>query len=162
MQCPQCGKNNEIGARYCSTCGFSLASPASPSPSPAAPGATRPVALKIGCIVGLIVFVMTVFLVFGIVGSIFYGIKKSTANQISVEALKKNPAAHEALGEIEKIGWPIGSISVQGSGSGNASFSMSVKGSKAQGKYYATLKKVNGLWILQSSRLQMKDGRSIE
>jgi hypothetical protein len=60
--------------------------------------------------VGIFVLVITLLGVFGIVGSILR-LKKSGANQMAVEALKKNPAAHEALGDIEKIGWPIGSIS---------------------------------------------------
>ncbi len=104
---------------------------------------------------------MIVALVLGIIGFVFYLIKNSEANQIAQEVLRKDPAVYEAIGEVQDIGWPIGSVSTSGGGTGQASFSMSVEGSKGKGKYFATLAKVNGIWRMTSGRMQLPDGRSI-
>jgi hypothetical protein len=107
------------------------------------------------------IFLFILLVIGGIVTFVFYQIKNSEANKIAVAALRESPAAHQALGDIQSVGWPIGSFSVEGGGSGKASMSMSVKGSKAKGKYYASLLRVNGLWNLTSGRLELKDGGSI-
>jgi len=160
MKCPQCGKLNEVEARFCSACGSVLNSFSTSAPI-SRPIPVKSIAFKVGCV--LIGFIFVVLLaVGGLMVSIFYGIKKSESNQIAVAALKQNPEAQAILGNIEKIGWPVGNISVQGGGSGNASFSMSVQGSKTRGKYYATLARTNGIWTLQSSRVQLADGKSYD
>ena len=101
-------------------------------------------------------------IVAGIVGFIFYQIKDSEAGRLTARSVQESPVAREALGEIQHTGWPIGSVSVEGGGSGQASFTMSVKGTKAKGKYFATLQRVNGQWSVTSGRLQIDHGPSID
>lgn len=100
-------------------------------------------------------------LIAGIVGFVFYQIKDSEAGRLTERTLRESPAAREALGEIRDTGWPIGSVSVEGGGSGKASLSMSVEGGKAEGKFYATLIRQDGRWQVVSGRLELEDGRSI-
>ncbi|MFO1462967.1 MAG: cytochrome c oxidase assembly factor Coa1 family protein [bacterium] len=99
--------------------------------------------------------------ILGIVGFVLYQIKDSEAGRLAASSVRQSPTARQALGEIRDTGWPLGSISVEGGGSGTASFSMSVKGSKGRGKYYATLVRENGQWRVVSGRLELEDGRSI-
>jgi hypothetical protein len=98
----------------------------------------------------------------GVVGFVFYKLKDSEPARLAVQSLRQNPTAVQALGEIQKTGWPVGSFSVEGGGSGHASFSISVLGTKAKGKYFVTLLRENNVWRLQSSRLQLADGTSLE
>jgi hypothetical protein len=107
-------------------------------------------------------FVLALLMVAGVLGLVFYKMKDSEPARMAVQSLQKSPAVQESLGEIRKTGWPIGSFSTEGGGSGSASFSMSVEGSKTKGKYYATLARVNGQWRFLSGRLQLADGRSLE
>ncbi|MCC6272245.1 MAG: hypothetical protein IT572_02155 [Deltaproteobacteria bacterium] len=102
-----------------------------------------------------------VLLIAGIVGFVFYQIKDSEAGRLTERTLRESPAAREVLGDVQDTGWPIGSVSVEGGGSGKATLSMSVEGSKAEGKYYATLLRENGRWSVISGRLELDNGRSI-
>jgi hypothetical protein len=88
--------------------------------------------------------------------------KESVANHMAVKHLKENPVAQELLGEIKKIDAPVGKISSQGGGSGRASFSMWVKGAKAEGNYSVSLERQDGIWKVSSSQLQIKGGPSID
>jgi hypothetical protein len=105
-------------------------------------------------------FVMALLGVAALTYVIFYKISKSQPALMSVAVVQNSPEVREAVGEIKKIGWPIGSISVEGGGSGEASFSFKVKGSKGEGKAYTSLKRVNGQWHLESGRFQVKNGPS--
>jgi len=163
MLCPQCGRQNDTFARFCSQCGCSLALPSlSPSYSM---GSTIPSGRSVGVKVGCIVATVLALILLGVAALLFFifsGIKNSEANRLAVEALRQNVVAQQTLGEIQKVGWPLGNISVKGGGWGQASFSMSVKGTKARGKYYATLYRENGIWRITSSRLQIESGPSFD
>lgn len=93
---------------------------------------------------------------------VMFWMKDSEAGRLAVQSLQESSAAREALGEIRETGWPIGSISMEGGGSGNATLSMSVTGSKTSGDYYTTMIRENGRWRLVSARLALDDGRSID
>src|SRR5262249_54574128 len=161
--CSSCGQALDPQARYCPSCGQAQASPAS---APSVGGVT-PAASSRGCWKPLFAMIFGLF-VLGLVffaamfGLVFLKLKNSEPARMAVQSLRQNPAAAQALGEIQRTGWPIGSFSVEGGGSGQASFSISVRGTKARGKYYATLLRENNVWRLQSSRLQLADGTSLE
>ena len=106
-------------------------------------------------------FVLALMGVAALVYVLFYQIKESEPAKMSVAVVKSSPEVQGAVGEIQKTGWPLGSISVEGGGSGQASFSFKVVGSKAEGKAYTSLKRINGQWQLESGRFQVKDGPSI-
>jgi len=101
----------------------------------------------------------------GIVLLAFFGVrhfvKSSDAYNAAVNAIKQSSNAQKALGEIVDIGFPSGSWASESGGSGEATLSMSITGSKAQGEYYATLHRRNGQWLLASGRVELSDGRSI-
>jgi cytochrome oxidase complex assembly protein 1 len=155
---------------YCASCGQPL--PSSSLLCPQCGRAQNPTgSSSTGCrtswvkwlILGFAAFFLFIFMLAGgILGLVFYKMKDSEPARMAVQSLRQSPTAQEALGEIHKTGWPIGSLSTEGGGSGSASFSMSVEGSKAKGKYYASLTRVNGQWRFLSGRLQLADGRSVE
>lgn len=107
-------------------------------------------------------FLLIMLSVGGILFYVFSQLKDSEAAKLSVAVLRQSATARENLGEIEDTGWPIGSYSTEGGGSGKASFSMSVKGSKAKAKYFSSLSRRNGVWYYESGRIQMADGRSAD
>jgi hypothetical protein len=104
-------------------------------------------------------------LAIAVVVAVYYGfrhiMKSSPAYDTSVTALRQSPAAAKALGGITEIGSPRGSVETQSSGGGTATLSMSVTGTLGTGEYYATLYRKNGEWFLESGRVEMSDGRSI-
>ncbi len=102
-----------------------------------------------------------VLLTGGIFASIYFLLNNSEANKVAQAGLRQDPSAREALGEIESFGLPWGSISTSSGGTGEAAFSLSVTGSKNSGKFFATLKKENDLWVMTSGRLVLKDGRTV-
>jgi hypothetical protein len=98
--------------------------------------------------------------------AIFLGIrhalKSSDAYTAAVAALRQSAAATKVLGEITDTGIPSGSVSVEGGGSGKATFRMSVTGTLASGEFYVTMTRVNAEWIVDSGRLVLEDGRGID
>jgi len=160
MNCPFCGQALQDGVQFCSHCGRSLGN-AGAHPSPQAAPAKRS-----GCKIIATILIAVAFLGLlttgGVIYFIFHQIAHSEAAELTRHFIQTNSQAHEALGEIQKIGWPLGSISVEGGGSGKADFGTKVWGSKAKGKIYTTLTKVNGVWRIDSARLQMDDGASID
>ena len=168
MLCNKCGKAIPDNSAFCPQCGQAQGSrPPTPACSPASPSATNPQAkpsgkgCKLAVFLGCGTLFLIGFLVLGILGFVFYKIKDSEAGRLAARSVRESPEARQALGEIQDVGWPIGSISVEGGGSGKASFSMSVKGSQAKGKYYVTMVRENNQWRITSARLELKDGRSI-
>jgi hypothetical protein len=89
-------------------------------------------------------------------------IKDSEVNRIAIASVKESRAASEVLGDITDVGFPLGSFSTEAGGSGEASLSMSVEGTKASGTYYSTLKRTDGVWRVISGRVETNDGRSVD
>ncbi|HYL99471.1 MAG TPA: cytochrome c oxidase assembly factor Coa1 family protein [Blastocatellia bacterium] len=103
-----------------------------------------------------------ILLIAGSVGFFLFGgfsdaLNSSDANKVAVKMLRQSPEAASVLGEVTDIGWPYGDLE-----SNFATLYMSVKGKKAAGSFFASLKKENGKWILVSGRLQLSDGTSID
>jgi len=131
--------------------------PASNSLPPAGSGRSAKPWIFLGCgCFALVVVGIAAFVAF-----VFYEIKDSEAGRLTTSSVKENSAARAALGEPIDTGWPLGSISEEGGGSGKASFTVSVKGSKGKGKYFASLTRENGQWRVVSARLLLNDGRSV-
>ena len=95
-----------------------------------------------------------------LVVAIFYFLSQSEPAKMAVHVLRGSPIAHEVLGDIEKTGWPSGSVKTSGGGVGSANFQVSVRGSLAEGTFYASLYKRNGAWVYDSGSLRLSDGRS--
>ena len=129
--------------------------------TPAQPARKRSV-LKILLIVGAVGIVLIIVAAVGVFFVVRHFLGSSGANEAAVAALRGSQIATQVLGEIQDVGTPLGSISSDAGGSGNASLSMSVKGARASGQYFATVERVNGIWVVMSARLQLSDGRSIE
>ena len=158
MFCPVCGKPIQPSASFCQSCGAVIPH-ASALPTPAR--TKKSPALKfilLGC--GVLILLGG-----GVAVAIFLGVryafKTSEAAQAAVLALKQSNSARQALGEITDIGTPMGSISSQAGGSGEASLTASVTGTKSSGRYYATLIRRNGQWLVVSGRIELSDGRSV-
>lgn len=164
MFCPNCGGTVETSAKFCPTCGAAvpvLPPTCLPADQTAQPPRRKSSAGKfiiIGC-------ALLILIAAGAAVAIFFGIryalKSSEAARVAVRALKQSSNARQALGEITDVGTPMGSIQSSFGGSGNASLSMSVTGTKASGEYYATLIRRNAQWMLTSGRIELADGRSI-
>ncbi|HEX5034289.1 MAG TPA: cytochrome c oxidase assembly factor Coa1 family protein [bacterium] len=128
------------------------------------PGSSRPSRswVKYVVLAAVAFFLLLCLTIGGILFFVFYQLKDSEPAKMAVTILRQSPVAQHQLGELQDTGWPIGNFSTDGGGSGKAAFSMSVKGSKAKGKYYASLYRQHGIWHYQSGRLEMADGRSLE
>ena len=173
MFCNNCGKPVAMGARFCQACGAAVvvAPPAGPGtqtdPAKAsAPQASQPNKKwplgKVVAICGCLLVVLAL----GVVAAVFFGIryalKSSDAYKAAVNSLSQSPVAKRELGETYDISLPEGSVSSEGGGSGSASLSMSIKGKVAKGRYYAVLERRGGQWFVESGRLVLADGRSID
>jgi hypothetical protein len=121
----------------------------------------NPSARPLGLIVGIVVSVVMA------AGMASYfltsnSLKDSAANQKAVQHLKESPVAREALGEIKEIKTLEEKFSGGIGVSARASFTLGVEGSKADGKYWVDLERLEGTWKVLSSHLQIKEGPSID
>jgi TonB family protein len=124
---------------------------------------------KSGC--GKILLILGIVLLLigaGVVAAIYFGFKKvesniksSEAYTIALKALKEHPEVIEKMGEIKKTGFPIGSFSVNGDGTGMAAYTMSVEGTKASGNYRVAMRRSGGQWRLITGVVTLNDGESI-
>lgn len=165
--CSYCQKNIGTQSRFCPHCGQPQPQnqtpnlTAAPNVAQASPPSSSRSWVKILVALFVLGFLFVLLIAGGIFAVVVYQLKQSNANKMAVTALQQSPQAQEKLGNIEDIGWPLGSFSSEAGGSGHATFSMSVKGTRGKGKYYASLVKENGQWYLRSARLQMEDGTSV-
>jgi len=180
MQCNNCGNTIESYARFCPKCG---APNQAQTPSPAAGGwqsgfsqtpvKSGPAALhekrSSGCVKWLvIVAVILLFLGVGAAVAVYYGyryaekaLKSTQAYSTAVTALKENSEVAEKLGDIKDTGFPIGSYSEDADGSGKASFTMSVQGTKVNGRYEVSLLRENKVWRVVSGVVRTESGEVI-
>jgi TonB family protein len=178
MICNSCGNSIETFNRFCPKCGAPVqfqtpvSGPAqfnSPQPpiysGPAGPPPRKSSCGKIILILGIIL----ILLLAGVAAAVYFGygalekkLKSSEAYTVAVTALKENPEVQEKLGDIQDTGFPLGAYSEHGNGSGDAAFTMSVKGSKTTGQYTVELGRSSGVWTIRKGDLRLANGDVIE
>lgn len=180
MICNSCGNGLEAFNRFCPKCGAPVQAQ-SPPPmggpplysSPQTPmmgGQMAQPAKKSSC--GKIILIVGIILLVlggGLAAAIYFGyqyaektLKSSEAYTVAVAALKENEEVKDQLGEIKDTGFPLGAFSTSADGSGNATFVMSVQGTKASGKYEVDLVRSNSIWRLTKGVVHTKSGNTIQ
>ena len=116
----------------------------------------------------LIVGIILVLLAGAIAAAVYFGyryldktLKNSEPYTMAVNALKADPEVKERLGEITETGFPLGAYTANADGSGEAAFTMSVKGTKASAQYQAELKRRNHVWHLENAFVRLTNGEVI-
>ncbi len=85
---------------------------------------------------GAVIWLGLLALFGGSIGSSLYFLKHSEAYLLGVSTLQANPIATTVLGTPIKTGFPFGTISYHGGGTGAAVLSFSASGPKAKGKVF--------------------------
>ncbi len=179
MNCNSCGNALESFNRFCPKCGapvppqpppmYGSPPPYSAPQSPMMGGPMAQPAKKSGC--GKIILILVIILLVlggGIAAAVYFGyqrleqtLKSSEAYTVAVNALKENKEVRDELGEITDTGFPLGAYSQNADGTGDAAFTMSVQGTKANGRYEVALKRSNSVWRLQGGNVRTDSGKSI-
>lgn len=182
MICNNCGNTLESFNRFCPKCGAPAppqyqapaAGPGSyPYTPPGTPVMGGPMAQppkKSGC--GKIILILAIILLVlggGIAAAIYFGyqklestLKSSEAYTMAVNRLKENEEVKNQLGEIKDTGFPLGAYNQRGDGSGDASFVMSVQGTKDSGRYEVSLVRSNSVWRLTKGVVHTSSGKTID
>lgn len=187
MTCNNCGNTIDPSNKFCPKCGAPVqlpSPPMGPGPSYTPPGPSHtppgpsyappqmpggpPVqpARKSSCgKIILIVGIILVLLTGAIAAAIYFGyryldktLKNSEPYTLAVNALKANPEVKERLGEITETGFPLGAFTTNADGSGDAAFTMSVKGTKGSGQYQVELKRRNRVWRIENGSVRLASG----
>jgi hypothetical protein len=124
------------------------------------PGPGAPPQRKSSCVkIIVIIAIILVLLLAGIAAAVYFGkgalekkLKSSEAYTVAITALKENEEVKEKMGEIQETGFPLGAYTQNSDGSGDAAFSMSVKGSKTTGQYTVELGRRR--WCLENPERQ--------
>ncbi len=180
MNCINCGSALSPGVRFCPKCGSPVAQATPPPYVP--PGGQMQTSWDTGPQgwqqpprrksragkILLILFVCLVLVGAGASLAAYYGyrylessLKSSEAYQLAESELKRSGAVAEGLGEIRSTGFPVGSYKVDADGSGSATYTMSVEGTKASGRYFVTMARTAGVWSITRAFIQLEDGESL-
>lgn len=178
MICNSCGSSIESFNRFCPKCGapVQMQPPPAPGPGPYSPPPQQPMysgpvppPRKSSC--GKIILILGILLVLllGVVGvAVYFGygwvenkLKTSEPYALAITALKENAEVKEKVGEIQETGFPFGAFNEDSNGTGNAAFVMSVKGSRASGKYNVELTRSNSKWRIKHGLLHLTNGENI-
>jgi TonB family protein len=191
MFCNNCGNQVQAFNKFCPRCGAPMtAETPPPTPSqPIPPQAFQPASAfgdaprtpmagssmgqaqkKSGC--GKIVLILSIVLLLlggGVAAAIYFGysyaekaLKSSEAYSVALAALKNSPQVSQKMGEIKTTGFPLGSFSENGDGTGAAAYRMTVEGTKASGNYNVVMRRQNRKWRLITGNVTLNDGESIE
>lgn len=179
MICNNCGNQLETFNKFCPKCGASV-QPPSPPPMGSGPAYSPPQmpmtgppvgqpARKSSC--GKIILILAIILILigaAIAAAVYFGyrfvektLKESEAYTVAVNALKAEPLVKERLGDITETGFPLGAFTTNADGSGDAAFTMSVKGTKGSGQYQVELRRRNSVWSIQNGFVRLPNGEMI-
>lgn len=106
---------------------------------------------------GLVAWLAVIGAFAALVFSAIAALKNTDAYQMTLEMMRTNTFATQALGTPIEAGVPLGSINIMGP-SGQASFAFSVKGPKASGTTYVEAIREMGRWKVDRAELEV-DGR---
>src|SRR5258706_3339570 len=125
---------------------------------------------KSGC--GKIILILAIILLVlgGVVAvGVYFGyhnlestLKSSEAYTVALNRLKENEEVKNELGEIKETGFPLGAYNQSSDGSGDASFVMSVQGTKDRGRYEVNLVRRNSVWRLTKGVVHTSSGKTID
>lgn len=176
MICNSCGSSIENFNRFCPKCGAPVpfqvptpgASPYSPPPQqPMFSGPVVPRKSSCGKII-LIVGIILVLLLGGVALAIYFGygwvenkLKTSEPYALAITALKENAEVKEKMGEVQETGFPFGAYTQEANGTGNAVFTMSVKGTLLSGQYNVELTRSDSKWRIKHGLVRLPNGEMI-
>jgi TonB family protein len=116
----------------------------------------------------LILGIIFVLLLGGIGLAIYFGygwvenkLKTSEPYAMALTALKENAEVKEKMGEIQETGFPLGAFTQEANGTGNAAFTMSVKGSLSSGQYNVELQRSESKWSIKHGLVRLANGETI-
>lgn len=185
MICNNCGNMIDPSNRFCPKCGTPVQPPSPPmgpgpgpsytppgpsyTPPPMPGGPPVPPARKSSCgKIILIVGIILILLTGAIAAAIYFGyryldktLKNSEPYTLAVNALKADPQVKQQMGDITETGFPLGAYTSNADGSGDAAFTMSVKGTKTSGQYQVQLKRRNNVWQIENGSVQLANGEII-
>ena len=184
MNCMNCGNLLSPDLKFCPKCGSAhpQAAPNTPPAQYTPPagqvqsswsggGAQSPQPPRRKSRAGKILLILAAFLILVVAGAgaaIYYGyryvegnLKSSEAYQSAEAALKQSGAVAERLGEIRETGFPVGTYKVDADGSGFATYTMSVVGTKASGRYYVSMERKAGAWRIMRAFVKLDDGEDV-
>jgi TonB family protein len=131
------------------------------------PGVPPPRKSSCGKII-VILGIIFVLLLGGVAAAIYFGygalekkLKSSEPYTLAITALKENPEVKEKMGDIQETGFPLGAFTEDANGSGNAAFTMSVKGARASGQYNVELERSASKWRLKHGLVRLANGETI-
>ena len=179
MICNNCGNQLETFNKFCPKCGAPVQAP-SPPPMGSGPAYTPPHMPMTGPPVAqpprksscgkiiLIVGIILILIAGAIAAAVYFGyrfvektLKESEAYTVAVNALKAEPLVKERLGDITETGFPIGAFTTNADGTGDAAFTMSVKGTKGTGQYQVELRRRNSVWNIENGFVRLPNGEMI-
>lgn len=179
MICHNCGNQLETFNKFCPKCGAPVPAP-SPPPMGSGPAYTPPHVPMTGPPVGqparksscgkiiLILAIILILIAAAIAAAFYFGyrfvektLKESEAYTVAVNALKAEPMVKEKLGDITETGFPLGAFTTNADGSGEAAFTMSVKGTKGSGQYQVALRRRNSVWSIENGFVRLPNGTMI-
>ena len=177
MICSNCGNSIESFNRFCPKCGAPapVQTPPATGPSynpPPQPMYSGPVAPPRKSSCGKIILILGIILVLllgGVAAAIYFGygwvegkLKSSEPYNLAITALKESPAVKEKIGEIQETGFPIGFFNEDANGTGEAVFTMSVKGTLGSGQYQVELTRSDSKWRIKKGLVRLANGETVD
>lgn len=112
--------------------------------------------------IALLVYACVVVFVAAIFFLVTLQLRRSAAFELAYAELSRSPQVAAWVGTPLEVGIVMGSIKVQGGGSGETDLAFALQGPVGKGKVYARASQQTGAWSLQDLALVMDDGRRME
>jgi hypothetical protein len=110
---------------------------------------------RLWAIWGTVIWLGAIGLFGGIFGGTFFLLRYSQAYELGASKLRASTEAADALGAPISTGFPLGSISINGT-AGRATLSFSATGTKARGQVFLEAMKKDGIWSLTKLTLKVE------